>query len=277
MTKILQNLVKGKWCKAKKYSEIINVLDGKINYKVPDTSISEISPFIKSIQSVSKSGLHNPFKNPERYQMLGDVCFRTAHSLHNKNTKDKIIDEIISVTGKTEQQAEGELIVSRKFLENFSIFWWKKRMDDIDRKLLTLLQVNADLPLSEIAKRVGISSTPCWNRIKKLEEQGVIKYKVSIVDKEKVGYAVTVFLSISVSNHNSDWFSEFEKVVMRHNNILEVHRLTGSSADYLLKIIAKSIEEYDAFQQQLISEIQFTGMSSSISLKEVKNSKQIPV
>ena len=66
-------------------------------------------------------------------------------------------------------------------------------MDDIDRKLLTLLQVNADLPLSEIAKRVGISSTPCWNRIKKLEEQGVIKYKVSLVDKEKVGYAVTVF------------------------------------------------------------------------------------
>ncbi|MDC3068162.1 Lrp/AsnC ligand binding domain-containing protein, partial [Paracoccaceae bacterium] len=71
--------------------------------------------------------------------------------------------------------------------------------------------------------------------------------------------------------------AEFEKVVMRYNNILEVHRLTGSSADYLLKIIAKSIEEYDAFQQQLISEIQFTGMSSSISLKEVKNSKQIPV
>ena len=79
------------------------------------------------------------------------------------------------------------------FLENFSIIWNKKRMDDIDRKLLTLLQVNADLPLSEIAKRVGISSTPCWNRIKKLEEQGVIKYKVSLVDKEKVGYAVTVF------------------------------------------------------------------------------------
>ena len=164
-----------------------------------------------------------------------------------------------------------------KYLEKFSIFWEKKRMDDIDRKLLTLLQINADLPLSEIAKRVGISATPCWNRIKKLEEQGVIKYKVSLVDKEKVGYSVTVFLSISVSNHNSDWYSEFEKVVMRYNNILEVHRLTGSSADYLLKIIAKSIEEYDAFQQQLISEIQFTGMSSSISLKEVKNSKQIPV
>ena len=150
-------------------------------------------------------------------------------------------------------------------------------MDDIDRKLLNLLQVNSDLPLSEIAKKVGISSTPCWNRIKRLEEKGIIKYKISVVDKEKIGYAVTVFLSISVSNHNSNWFTEFEKVVMRHSHILEVHRLTGSSADYLLKIIAKSIEEYDAFQQKLISEIQFAGMSSSISLKEVKNIKQIPL
>ena len=150
-------------------------------------------------------------------------------------------------------------------------------MDHVDRKLLNLLQMNADLPLSEIAKKVGLSSTPCWNRIKKLEEKGIIKYKVSLVDKEKVGYSVTVFLSISVGNHSSDWFKEFERLVMRHSHILEVHRLTGSSADYLLKIIAKSIEEYDAFQQQLISEIQFTGMSSSISLKEVKNSKQIPV
>ena len=85
-------------------------------------------------------------------------------------------------------------------------------MDDIDRKLLNLLQVNADLPLSEIAKKVGVSSTPCWNRIKRLEEKGIIKYKISVVDKEKVGYAVTVFLSISVSNHNSNWFTEFEKV-----------------------------------------------------------------
>ena len=91
-------------------------------------------------------------------------------------------------------------------------------MDVIDRKLLNLLQVNADLPLSEIAKKVGISSTPCWNRIKRLEEKGIIKYKISLVDKEKVGYAVTVFLSISVSNHNSDWFTEFEKVVMRHRS-----------------------------------------------------------
>ena len=89
MTKILKNLVNGRWLKTKECVEIVNVLNGKLNYKVPDTSISEITPFIKSIQSVPKSGLHNPFKNPERYQMLGDICFRTAHALHNKNIKDK--------------------------------------------------------------------------------------------------------------------------------------------------------------------------------------------
>ena len=120
MAKVLKNLVNGKWHKTKNYSEILNVLDGKLNYKVPETSVSEISPFIKSIQSVSKSGLHNPFKNPERYQMLGDVCFRTAQSLYKNNIQDQIINEIISVTGKTDAQAYGELVVSRKFLENFS-------------------------------------------------------------------------------------------------------------------------------------------------------------
>ena len=120
MTKILKNLVNGKWCKTKKYSNILNVLNGKINHKVPETSISELSPFIESINSVPKSGLHNPFKNPERYQMLGDVCFRTAHTLHKNNVQSKIIDEIISVTGKLDTQAYRELAVTRKFLENFS-------------------------------------------------------------------------------------------------------------------------------------------------------------
>ena len=150
-------------------------------------------------------------------------------------------------------------------------------MDLIDKQLLKLLQKNSDLPLSEISRRIGISSTPCWNRIKKLEEKGIIKYKITVLDKLKAGFPVTVFLSISVSNHNENWYTKFQDAVIRHEQILEVHRLTGSSADYLLKIIAKSIEDYDIFQQQLISEIQFTSMSSSISLKEIKYSHAIPI
>jgi 1-pyrroline-5-carboxylate dehydrogenase len=120
MTKVLQNLVNGKWCNTKKYDKVFHVLNGTLRHKVPNTSKRELLPFINSIQSTSKSGLHNPFKNPERYLLLGDVCFRTAHSLHDKNIQDTIIDDIIAVTGKTDEQAHGELVVSRKFLENFS-------------------------------------------------------------------------------------------------------------------------------------------------------------
>lgn len=120
MTKVLKNLVNGTWRETKKYDTVLHVLNGNINHKVPHTTKSELTPFIQSMQSTPKSGLHNPYKNPERYLMLGDVCFHTAHSLHNKTIQTRIIDEIIAVTGKTEQQAQGELVVSRKFLENFS-------------------------------------------------------------------------------------------------------------------------------------------------------------
>ena len=120
MSRVLKNIVNGKWVPSKKHMEIANVLTGQINHKVPVTSTNELIPFIESINAVPKSGLHNPFKQPERYQMLGRVCFNTAHALHEKEIQQQIIDEIITVTGKTEEQAQGELIVTRAFLENFS-------------------------------------------------------------------------------------------------------------------------------------------------------------
>lgn len=120
MSRVLKNLVNGKWSGVKNYRSIYNVLNGKLEYKVPDTQINELAPFINSMRRVPKSGLHNPFKSPERYLMLGDVCFKTAQSLHISENEERIVNEIISVTGKTEDQAYGELRVTRKFLENFS-------------------------------------------------------------------------------------------------------------------------------------------------------------
>ena len=119
-TKRLYNLINGSWKSTNKYDTILNVLNGNVNHRVPSTCVSELNPFIQSINKVPKSGLHNPFKNPERYQMLGEVCFKTAHTLHDTEVEEKIINEIISVTGKTYDQAYKELSVSRKFLENFS-------------------------------------------------------------------------------------------------------------------------------------------------------------
>ena len=150
-------------------------------------------------------------------------------------------------------------------------------MDDIDKKILSLLQNNATLPLSELSKRAGVSKTPCWNRIRKMEEGGVIKSRVTVLDNKKINLNIVVFLSVSVSSHSKEWMSDFKKILTRYDQIIEAYRLTGSSTDYLLKIVAPSIAEYDNFQQQLINEVKFTKMSSSIALKEIKKIHSLPL
>ena len=150
-------------------------------------------------------------------------------------------------------------------------------MDDLDKKILTLIQKNAGLPLSEISKRVGISPTPCWNRIKKMEEAGVISARTIVLNRKAINLSIVVFLSIRVSHHSKDWITSFQEIIDKHEEIIETHRITGSDADYLLKIVASSIENYDKFQQKLISELDFTKMSSSISLQEMKNSHILPL
>ena len=150
-------------------------------------------------------------------------------------------------------------------------------MDNIDKKIIFILQRQADLPLSEISKRVGLSQTPCWNRIRKLEEDGVIEKKVALINKRKVNLPITVFLMITVRNHNSDWMNKFSEILKKYKNILEAHRITGSQADYIIKIVAGSIEEYDEFQQVLIKNIEFNSMSSGISLQELKSTTILPL
>ena len=150
-------------------------------------------------------------------------------------------------------------------------------MDDIDKKILSLLQNNATLPLSELSKRAGVSKTPCWNRIRKMEEEGVIKSRVTVLDNKKINLNIVVFLSVSVSSHSREWMDDFQKILTQYEQIIEAYRLTGSSTDYLLKIVAPSIAEYDNFQQQLINEVKFTKMSSSIALKEIKKVHSLPL
>ena len=122
-----------------------------------------------------------------------------------------------------------------------------------------------------------MSQTPCWNRIRKLEEDGVIEKKVAIINKRKVNLPITVFLMITVRNQNSDWINKFSEILKKYKNILEAHRITGSQADYIIKIVAGSIEEYDKFQQVLIKNIEFNSMSSGISLQELKSTTILPL
>ena len=150
-------------------------------------------------------------------------------------------------------------------------------MDKIDKKILSILQREANVSLSEISKKVGISTTPCWNRINKLEENKVITSRITVLDNKKINLPIIVFLSVAVSSPSYEWLNKFNETVMKYDQIIEAYRLTSSSTDYLLKIVSSSIEEYDNFQQALINEIQFSKMSSSIALKEIKKNNYLPL
>ena len=150
-------------------------------------------------------------------------------------------------------------------------------MDDVNIKLITQMQENADLSLLELSRRVGISKTACWNRLQKMEEQNVILGKKILFDRYSIGLPIVVFLSISVGRHTIDWVDEFSEVISKFHEIIEAHRLTGEGADYQLKIICPSMEAYDILQQQLIGEIDFTAMSTKISLKQIKNEYSLPL
>ena len=151
------------------------------------------------------------------------------------------------------------------------------KIDEIDKKILENLQNNVTLPLSEISKNIGISTTPCWARIKKLEKEKVILSKTIHIDNEKINLPITVFLMIAIQNHTDKWLKNFVSVINKYDQIIEVHRLTGSKVDYQLKILTNSIYDYDIFQQKLIKEIECTNMISSVSLQTIKKFTKFPL
>ena len=150
-------------------------------------------------------------------------------------------------------------------------------MDNIDKKILSELQKNSSIPLAQLSRNVKLSNTACWNRIKKLEEEKVILSRTIILDNEKINLPITVFLMISIQNHTQEWLKNFENIVKKYDQIVEVHRLTGSNSDYQLKILSSSINEYNKFQQIIINEMECTNMSSHISLQTIKQNKYIPL
>ena len=150
-------------------------------------------------------------------------------------------------------------------------------MDLIDKNILKELQKDSSISLTKLSRKVGLSNTPCWNRIKRLEEEKIILSKNVILNNKKINLSITVFLSISIQNHTSAWLRNFEKIINKYDEIVEVHRLTGSNTDYQLKILSSSIDSYDRFQQQIITEIECTNMSSQISLQTIKKSNYLPL
>ena len=143
-------------------------------------------------------------------------------------------------------------------------------LDTIDRKILRIIQQDASLAIHEIADQVGLSTNPCWRRIRRMEDVGLIERRVAILNPARLGLGVTVFVAIRTDKHNPEWLSLFAEGVQRIPEILECHRMSGD-VDYLLKIAVRDIAHYDRVYQQLIASIPgLSDVSSTFSMERLK-------
>jgi Lrp/AsnC family transcriptional regulator len=149
-------------------------------------------------------------------------------------------------------------------------------MDRIDRNILACLQEDAAVPVSEVAERVGLSTTPCWRRIQNLEKSGVIRRRVALLDAAKLNCGVTVFVHLRTSQHNYDWLEKFSKAIERMDEVVEFYRMSGD-IDYLLRIVVSDIASYDAVYKRLIQAADFAKVSSSFALEEIKYTTALPL
>ena len=149
-------------------------------------------------------------------------------------------------------------------------------MDDVDRKILSLLQLNADLALADIAERVGLSTTPCWRRIQNLEKAGVIRARVALLDPARINLGVTVFVRIRTNRHDLDWLRQFAAAVADIPEIVEVYRISGD-IDYVLKAVVPDIASYDAIYKQLIGRVPMMDVSSNFAMEEIKLTTALPL
>lgn len=149
-------------------------------------------------------------------------------------------------------------------------------MDSIDKAILALLQRDSDTPVADIAESVGLSPTPCWRRIKKLEERGVVRRRVALADMKAVGLNLTAFVAVKTAHHNESWLNDFAASIARIPEVVEVYRMSGD-IDYLLKVVCPDMAEYDRIYKQLISLADFSDVRSTFSMEELKYTTELPL
>jgi Lrp/AsnC family transcriptional regulator len=149
-------------------------------------------------------------------------------------------------------------------------------LDRMDRKILDILQKDCTLPVAEIGKQIGLSTTPCWRRIQKLEESGVIERRVALLDPKKVNVGVTVFVSITTSQHTQEWLDRFHAALKDFPEIVEFYRMSGQ-VDYLLRVVVPDIERYDSFYKKLIARIELSDVSSAFAMEQIKFTTTLPL
>jgi Lrp/AsnC family transcriptional regulator len=149
-------------------------------------------------------------------------------------------------------------------------------MDAIDKKILVALQEDASLSVAEIGQRVGLSSTPCWKRIQRLEAEGVIQKRVALVDPDKIGLGITVFVSIETGDHSQTWLDRFAALVSAMPEVMEFYRMAGD-VDYMLRVVVADMQSYDAFYKRLIAAVTLKNVTSRFAMEKIKSTTVLPI
>ena len=149
-------------------------------------------------------------------------------------------------------------------------------MDAIDRKILAVVQQDASLSVAEIGQRVGLSSTPCWKRLQRLEADGVILRRVALIDPEKLGLGITVFVSIETGDHSQDWLKRFAETVGAMPEVMEFYRMAGD-VDYMLRVVVPDIAGYDTFYKKLIGTVPLKNVTSRFAMERIKSTTALPI
>lgn len=150
-------------------------------------------------------------------------------------------------------------------------------IDNTDKQLLQLLQQDSSLSLTEIAKQLNLTSTPCWNRIKRLEKEGFINKRVALLDPQKLGLELIAFVQIKTQQHSETWLEEFVLQVKSFAPVMEFYRMAGEY-DYLLKVIVKDMASYDRFYKTLVNNVNgLTDVNSSFAMQQLKYTTELPI
>jgi Lrp/AsnC family transcriptional regulator len=149
-------------------------------------------------------------------------------------------------------------------------------MDAIDRKILAVVQEDASLSVAEIGQRVGLSSTPCWKRLQRLEADGVILRRVALIDPEKIGLGITVYVSIETGDHSQDWLKKFAETVGAMPEVMEFYRMAGD-VDYMLRVAVHDMPDYDRFYKKLIATVPLKNVTSRFAMERIKSTTALPI
>ena len=149
-------------------------------------------------------------------------------------------------------------------------------MDSIDLELLTLIQRDDSISLEDMAAHVGLSKTPCWRRIQKLEQQGYVRKRVALLNSDKFNLGVSVFVQVKTNQHDANWLDNFSNVVAQFPEVVEFYRMAGEY-DYLLRVLVSDIKAYDEFYKRLISATSLTDVTSNFAMEQIKWTTELPL